>query len=82
MLFLVQEWLDTRNATAETRVFHASLRGELQSTLCESQSHNLEWVLCHNSLQSAVISIACALFSTTFLLSLHLSINVLGDRAL
>ena len=26
-LFLVQEWLDTRNATAESHVFHASLRG-------------------------------------------------------
>ncbi len=37
-LSVVQEWLDTRNATAETHVLHTSVR-RLQSTLCESPPH-------------------------------------------
>ncbi len=73
MLSVVQEWLDTRNATAETHVLHTSVR---------SGSHIFEWVLFHNPLQGAFIPIACTLFSTTSFPSLRLSINVLGHRAL
>ncbi len=52
------------------------------SPLFVNLPHIFEWVLFHNPLQGAVISIACTLFSTTFFPSLRLSINVLGHRAL
>ncbi len=87
-LSVVQEWLDTRNATAETHVLHTSVRSGSWSTdsscspLLVNLPHIFEWVLFHNLLQGAVIPIACTLFSTTSFPSLHLSINVLGHRAL
>ncbi len=88
MLSVVQEWLDTRNATAETHVLHTSVRSGSWSTdsscspLFVNIPHIFEWVLFHNPLQGAVIPIACTLFSTTSFPSLCLSINVLGYRAL
>ncbi len=87
-LSVVQEWLDTRNATAETHVLHTSVRSGSWSTdsscspLFVNLPHIFEWVLFHNPLQGAVIPIACTLFSTTSFPSLRLSINVLGHRAL
>ncbi len=86
-LSVVQEWLDTRNATAETHVLHTSVRSGSWSTdsscspLFVNLPHIFEWVLFHNPLQGAVIPIACTLFSTTSFPSLRLSINVLGHRA-
>ncbi len=85
---VVQEWLDTRNATAETHVLHTSVRSCSWSTdsscspLFVNLPHIFEWVLFHNPLQGAVIPIACTLFSTTSFPSRRLSINVLGHRAL
>ncbi len=70
-LSVVQEWLDTRNATAETHVLHTSVRSGSWSTdsscspLFVNLPHIFEWVLFHNPLQGAVIPIACTLFSTT-----------------
>ncbi len=70
-LSVVQEWLDTRNATAETHVLHTSVRSGSWSTdsSCSpffvNLPHIFEWVLFHNPLQGAVIPIACTLFSTT-----------------
>ncbi len=87
-LSVVQEWLDTRNATAETHVLHTSVRSGSWSTdsscspLFVNLPHIFERVLFHNPLQGAVIPIACTLFSTTSFPSLRLSINVLGHRAL
>ncbi len=87
-LSVVQEWLDTRNATAETHVLHTSVRSGSWSTdsscspLFVNLPHIFEWVLFHNPLQGAIIPIACTLFSTTSFPSLRLSINVLGHRAL
>ncbi len=87
-LSVVQEWLDTRNATAETHVLHTSVRSGSWSTdsscspLLLNLPHIFEWVLFHSPLQGAVIPIACTLFSTTSFPSLRLSINVLGHRAL
>ncbi len=87
-LSVVQEWLDTRNATAETHVLHTSVRSGSWSTdsscspLFVNLPHIFEWVLFHNPLQGAVIPIACTLFSTTSFPSLRPSINVLGHRAL
>ncbi len=87
-LSVVQEWLDTRNATAETHVLHTSVRSGSWSTdsscspLFVNLPHIFEWVLFHNPLQGVVIPIACTLFSTTSFPSLRLSINVLGHRAL
>ncbi len=87
-LSVVQEWLDKRNATAETHVLHTSVRSGSWSTdsscspLFVNLPHIFEWVLFHNPLQGAVIPIACTLFSTTSFPSLRLSINVLGHRAL
>ncbi len=69
-LSVVQEWLDTRNATAETHVLHMSVRSGSWSTdsscspLFVNLPHIFEWVLFHNPLQGAVIPIACTLFST------------------
>ncbi len=66
----VQEWLDTRNATAETHVFHTSVRSDSWTTdsscspLFVNLPHIFEWVLFHDPLQGAVIPIACTLFST------------------
>ncbi len=88
MLSVVQEWLDTRNATAETHVLHTSVRSGSGSTdsscspLFVNLPHIFEWVLFHNPLQGAVIPIACTIFSTTSFPSLRFSINVLGHRAL
>ncbi len=83
-LSVVQEWLDTRNVTAETHVLHTSVRSGSWSS-CSPLFVNLptffEWVLFHNPLQSAVIPIACTLFSTTSFPSLRLSINVLGHSS-
>ncbi len=82
-LSVVQEWLDTRNATAETHVLHTSVRSGSWSTdsscspLFVNLPHIFEWVLFHNPLQGTVV-----LFSTTSFPSLRLSINVLGHRAL
>ncbi len=87
-LSVVQEWLDIRNATAETHVLHTSVRSGSWSTdsscspLFVNLPHIFEWVLFHNPVQGAVIPIACTLFSTTSFPSLHLSINVLGHRTL
>ncbi len=87
-LSVVQEWLDTRNATAETHVLHTSVRSGSWSTdsscspLFVNLPHIFEWVLFHNPLQGAVIPIACTRFSTTSFPSLRLFINVLGHRAL
>ncbi len=87
-LSVVQEWLDTRNATAETHVLHTSVHSGSWSTdsscspLFVNLPHIFEWVLFHNPLQGAAIPIACTLFSTTSFPSLRLSINVLGHRAL
>ena len=87
-LSLVQEWLDTRNATAETHVLHTSVHGGSWSTdsscspLFVNLPHIFEWTLFHNPLQGAVIPIACTLFSTTSFPSLRRSINLLGHRAL
>ncbi len=87
-LSVVQEWLDTRNATAETHVLHTSVRSGSWSTdsscspLFVNLPHIFEWVLFRNPLQGAVIPIACTLFSTISFPSLRLSINVLGHRAL
>ncbi len=87
-LSVVQEWLDTRNATAETHVLHTSVRSGSWSTdsscspLFVNLPHIFEWVLFNNPLQGAVIPIACTLFSTTSFPSLRLSINVLGHRAM
>ncbi len=67
-LSVVQEWLDTRNATAETHVLHTSVRSGSWSTdsswgpLFVNLPHIFEWVLFHNPLQGAVIPIACTLF--------------------
>ncbi len=67
-LSVVQEWLDTRNATAETHVLHTSVRSGSWSTdsscspLFVNLPHIFEWVLFHNPLQGAVISIACTFF--------------------
>ncbi len=67
-LSVVQEWLDTRNATAETHVLHTSVRSGSWSTdsscspLFVNLPHSFEWVLFHNPLQGAVIPIACTLF--------------------
>ncbi len=67
-LSVVQEWLDTRNATAETHVLHTSVRIGSWSTdsscspLFVNLPHIFEWVLFHNPLQGAVIPIACTLF--------------------
>ncbi len=67
-LSVVQEWLDTRNATAETHVLHTSVRSGSWSTdsscspLVVNLPHIFEWVLFHNPLQGAVIPIACTLF--------------------
>ncbi len=86
-LSVVQEWLDTRNATAETHVLHTSVRSGSWSTdsICSplfvNLPHIFEWVLFHNPLQGAVIPIACTLFSTSSFPSLHLSINVLGHSS-
>ncbi len=72
----------------ETHVLHTSVRSGSWSTdsscspLFVNLPHIFEWVLFHNPLQGAVISIACTLFSTTSFPSLRLSINVLGHRAL
>ena len=63
MLSLVQEWLDTKNATAETHVLHTSVRGGSWSTdsscspLFVNLPHIFEWALFHNPLQGAVISL-------------------------
>ncbi len=60
-LSVVQEWLDTRNATAETHVLHTSVRSGSWSTdsscspLFVNLPHIFEWVLFHNPLQGAVI---------------------------
>ncbi len=68
-LSVVQEWLDTRNATAETHVLHTSVRSGSWSTdsscspLFVNLPHIFEWVLFHNPLQGAVIPIACTHFS-------------------
>ncbi len=83
-LSVVQEWLDTRNATAETHVLHTSVRSGSWSScspLFVNLPHIFEWVLFHNPLQGAVIPIACTLFSTTSFPSLRLSINVLGHSS-
>ncbi len=86
-LSVVQEWLDTRNATAETHVLHTSVHSGSWSTdsscspLFVNLPHIFEWVLFHNPLQGAVIPIACTLFSTTSFPSLRLSINVLGHSS-
>ncbi len=64
-LSVVQEWLDTRNATAETHVLHTSVRSGSWSScspLFVNLPHIFEWVLFHNPLQGAVIPIACTLF--------------------
>ncbi len=67
-LSVVQEWLDTRNATAETHVLHTSERSGSWSTdsscspLFVNLPHIFEWVLFHNPLQGAGIPIACTLF--------------------
>ncbi len=67
-LSVVQEWLDTRNATAETHVLHTSVCSGSWSTdsscspLFVNLPHIFEWVLFHNPLQGAVIPIACTLF--------------------
>ncbi len=67
-LSVVQEWLDTRNTTAETHVLHTSVRSGSWSTdsscspLFVNIPHIFEWVLFHNPLQGAVIPIACTLF--------------------
>ncbi len=67
-LSVVQEWLDTRNATAETHVLHTSVRSGSWSTdsSCSpffvNLPHIFEWVLFQNPLQSAVIPIVCTLF--------------------
>ncbi len=71
-LSVVQEWLDTRNATAETHVLHTSVRSGSWSTdsscspLFVNLPHIFEWVLFHNPLQGAVIPIACTLFYHIF----------------
>ncbi len=86
-LSVVQEWLDTRNATAETHVLHTSVRSGSWSTdsscspLFVNLPHIFEWVLFHNPLQGAVIPIACTLFSTSSFPSLRLSINVLWTQS-
>ncbi len=55
-LSVVQEWLDTRNATAETHVLHTSVRSGSWSTdsscspLFVNLPHIFEWVLVHNPL--------------------------------
>ncbi len=67
-LSVVQEWLDTRNATAETHVLHTSVRSGSWSTdssyspLFVNLPHIFEWVLFHKPLQGAVIPIVCTLF--------------------
>ncbi len=67
-LSVVQEWLDPRNATAETHVLHTSVRSGSWSTdsscspLFVNLPHIFEWVLFHNPLQGAVIPIAYTLF--------------------
>ncbi len=54
---LFTEWLDTRNATAETHVLHTSVRSGSWSTdsscspLFVNLPHIFEWVLFHNPLQ-------------------------------
>lgn len=83
-LSLVPEWLDTRNATAETYVFHMSVRGGSWSSdpscgSCDSPQHFL---------MGFVSSPGCSYLYCLYTFFYHifsflgLSINVLGHRAL
>ncbi len=86
-LSVVQEWLDTRNATAETHVLHTSVRSGSWSTdsscspLFVNLPHIFEWVLFHN-LSRVRLCYCLYTFFLPYFPSLRLSINVLGHRAL
>ncbi len=87
-LSVVQEWLDTRNATAETHVLHTSVCSGSWSTdsscspaLCESPPHFWMGFVSQSS-PGCGYPYCLYTFSTTSFPSLRLSINVLGHRAL
>ena len=77
-MFLVQEWLDTRNATVA--VGHVlDLCVVCGGPRCSPLLVKLEWPLLDNPLRAAVISVvACARFPTTLSPSSQLSMDILG----
>ncbi len=88
MLSVVQEWLDTRNATAETHVLHTSVRSGFEA-LTPAAVHSL-WIsptflngFCFTILSRVRLSLLLVhFFFYHSFPSLRLSINVLGHRAL
>jgi len=87
-LSLVQEWLDTSNATVVAHVLDLSVRGgswctdSSLSPLLVKLPQIIEWPLLDNPFKAAVIPVACAPFPTTLFPSTQLSMNMLGYSTL